>query len=103
MTVSSTLEMKLSGRGASQTPAQAAEKVLEVEPEDEGAEAQFSNLVHWGYGTAWGAARGLLASAGLSGPVATAAHLGLVWGAGRLACARRFGPCIQVRLEGDGD
>ena len=81
MTVSSTLEMKLSGRGASQTPAEAAEKVLKVEPEDEGAEARFSNLVHWGYGTAWGAARGLLASAGLSGPVATVAHLGLVWGA----------------------
>jgi hypothetical protein len=81
MTVSSTLEMKLSGRGASQTPAEAAEKVLKVEPEDEGAEAQFSNLVHWGYGTGWGAVRGLLASAGLSGPVATAAHLGLVWGA----------------------
>ena len=51
MTVSSTLEMKLSGRGASQTPAEAAEKVLKVEPEDEGAEARFSNLVHWGYGT----------------------------------------------------
>jgi hypothetical protein len=81
MPVSSTLEMKLSGRGASQTPAEAAEKVLKVEPEDEGAEAQFSNLVHWGYGTGWGAVRGLLASAGLSGPVATAAHLGLVWGA----------------------
>src|SRR5829696_5739693 len=57
MTVSSTLEMKLSGRGASQTPAEAAEKVLKVEPEDEGAEAR------------------------LSSPVATAAHLGLVWGA----------------------
>jgi hypothetical protein len=81
MTVSSTLEMKLSGRGASQTPAQAAEKVLEVEPENEGAEARFSTLVHWGYGTAWGAARGFLASAGLSGPAASAAHLGLVWGA----------------------
>ncbi len=81
MTVSSTLEMKLSGRGASQTPAQAAEEVLGVEPEDEETEAQFSNLVHWGYGTAWGGARGILASAGLSGPVATAAHLGLVWGA----------------------
>jgi hypothetical protein len=82
MTVSSTLEMKLSGRGASQsqTPAEAAEAVLDVEPEDEGSEAQFSNLVHWGYGTGWGAVRGLLASAGLSGPVATAAHLGLVWG-----------------------
>ena len=78
MTVSSTLEMKLSGRGASQTPAQAAEKVLDVEPEDEEAEARFFNLVHWGYGTTWGATRGLLASAGLSGPVATAAHLRLV-------------------------
>ena len=46
MTVSSTLEMKVSGRGASQTPAEAAEKVLKVEPEDEEAEARFSNLVH---------------------------------------------------------
>jgi hypothetical protein len=51
MTVSSTLEMKLSGRPASQTPADAAEKVLQVEPEDEDSEARFSNLVHWGYGT----------------------------------------------------
>ncbi|MDQ3567890.1 MAG: hypothetical protein M3397_07405 [Actinomycetota bacterium] len=79
MTVSSTLEMKLSGRAASETPAQAAEKVLKVEPEDAQSEGQFSNLVHWGYGTGWGGARGLLASAGLSGPVATVAHLGLVW------------------------
>jgi hypothetical protein len=81
MTVSSTLEMKFNGRGASQTPAKAAEKVLDVEPRDEESEARFSNLVHWGYGTGWGAVRGLLASDGLSGPVATAAHLGLVWGA----------------------
>src|SRR5919107_5408147 len=81
MTVSSTLEMKLSGRGASQTPAEAAEAVLDVEPQDEETEARFSNLVHWGYGTGWGGVRGLLASAGLSGPLATAAHLGLVWGA----------------------
>src|SRR5215216_7834685 len=80
MTVSSTLEMKLSGRGASQTPAEAAEKVLKVEPEDEGSEAQFSNLVHWGYGTGWGGVRGLLASTGLPGPAATLAHFGLVWG-----------------------
>jgi hypothetical protein len=81
MTVSSTAEMKLSGRGASETPAQAAEKVLDVEPNDEDSEARFSNLVHWGYGTGWGGVRGLLASAGLSGPTATVAHLALVWGA----------------------
>ncbi|MBA2616893.1 MAG: hypothetical protein H0U91_01820 [Rubrobacter sp.] len=80
MTVSSTLEMKISGRGASETPAQAAEEVLGVQPEDEDSEARFSNLVHWGYGTGWGGVRGLLESAGLSGTTATAAHLGLVWG-----------------------
>jgi hypothetical protein len=72
MTVSSTLGMKLSGRPASQTPAQAAEEVLGVEPKDE--EARFSNLVHWGYGTGWGGVRGLLASAGLPGPAANLAY-----------------------------
>jgi hypothetical protein len=80
MTISSTIEMKLSGRPASQTPAEAAEKVLHVEPENEDSEAQFSNLVHWGYGTGWGGVRGLLASTGLPGPAATLAHFGLVWG-----------------------
>jgi hypothetical protein len=68
MTVSSTIEMKLRGRPASSAPARAAAKVLGVEPVDEEAEARFSNLVHWGYGTAWGGPRGLLAAAGLSGP-----------------------------------
>jgi hypothetical protein len=80
MTVSSIAEMKLSGRGASETPAQAAEEVLNVQPNDDESEARFSNLVHWGYGTGWGGVRGLLASAGLPGPAATAAHLALVWG-----------------------
>ena len=80
MTISSTLEAKLRGRGASTAPAQAAAKVLGVEPIDEEAMAHFSNIVHWGYGTAWGGVRGLLTAAGLSGPASTAAHLGLLWG-----------------------
>ena len=46
MTVSSSVEAKLRGRGASSTPAQAAAKVLGVEPVDEASEARFSNLVH---------------------------------------------------------
>jgi hypothetical protein len=79
MTISSTLEMKLRGRAASSAPAQAAAKVLGIKPIDEESEARFSNLVHWGYGTAWGGARGLLATAGLSGPAATAAHFGTAW------------------------
>jgi hypothetical protein len=80
MTISSTIEMKVRGRPASSTPALAAAKVLGIEPVDEEAKERFSNLVHWGYGTAWGGARGLLAAAGLSGPAATAVHLGAVWG-----------------------
>ena len=80
MTLSSTIEMKVRGRPASATPAQAAAKVLGVKPVDEEATARFSTLVPWGYGAVWGGARGLLAAAGLSGPAATAAHLGAVWG-----------------------
>lgn len=78
MTVSSTLEMKLRERPSSSAPARAAAKVLGVEPVDEAAEARFSSIVHWGYGSAWGSVRGLLAATGLSGPAATAAHLGAV-------------------------
>lgn len=81
MTASSALEMKLRGRGASSAPADAAAKALGVEPVDEEMQARFSNLVHWGYGTGWGGARGLLAAAGLSGAKATAANFGMVWGA----------------------
>lgn len=80
MTVSSTLEMKARGRAASTAPADAAGKVLGVEPKDEAGEARFSTIVHWGYGTGWGAVRGVIGAAGLGGPAATAAHLGAVWG-----------------------
>ena len=81
MTVSSTAEMKIRGRPASNAPAVAAGKILGVEPKNEAGEARFSTLVHWGYGMAWGAARGLISAAGLRGPAAIAAHLGAVWGA----------------------
>ncbi len=79
MTASSTLEMKLRNRGASSAPADAAAKVLGVEPVNEEAQARFSNLVHWGYGTAWGGVRGLITAAGISGTRATAVHFGLLW------------------------
>ena len=44
------------------------------------AHNRFSNLVHWGYGTGWGAVRGLLDTAGLRPAAATAAHGLAVWG-----------------------
>lgn len=83
MTISSTLEAKARGRGSSTTPADAAAKVLGVQPNEEAGE-RFNNLVHWGYGTSWGAVRGLLAGLGLTGPAAAAVHFAVVWGAEQL-------------------
>ncbi len=80
MTVSSSLEAKLRDRGSSSAPADAAGKVLGVEPRDEAGEARFSNVVHWSYGTCWGAVRGLLHATGVDGATATAVHFGAVWG-----------------------
>jgi hypothetical protein len=81
MTASSSIEMKLRGRSGSSAPAQAAGKVLGVRPEGEKENKRFGTLVHWGYGTGWGAVRGILACAGLPAPAATAAHMAAVWGA----------------------
>lgn len=79
MTVSSTLEARIRGRGDSSAPADAAAVVLGVHPEGPGG-GRFSTLVHWGYGTGWGAVRGLIGWAGLSGAAATGVHLATVWG-----------------------
>lgn len=80
MTVSSTVEMRLRGRSGSSAPVQAAEGAG-VQPQGEAGQKRFANLVHWGYGTGWGAVRGVLAALGLPAPAATAAHLAIVWGA----------------------
>ena len=81
MTVSSTLEAKLRGREFTNAPAKAAEKVLGIDHfESPQAESRFSNLVHWGYGTGFGALRGVLGSTPLPPKAATAAHGAAVWG-----------------------
>jgi hypothetical protein len=81
MTLSSTIEMRARKRPPSDAPAKAVETVLEIEPKDEAAEERLSNIVHWGYGTAWGVARGMLDLVGLKGLAATLAHFAAVWGA----------------------
>lgn len=80
MTLSSTAEAKLRGRGSSSAPADAAAKVLGVEPKGEQETARFATVVHWAYGTGLGAIRGLLGAFGMTGPAATGAHLAAVWG-----------------------
>ncbi len=84
MTVSSTVEAKLRARGASSAPADAAGKVLGVQPRDEEGQARFSNVVHWSYGTSWGAVRGLLHAVGVDGGAAVAAHFAAVWGSAQV-------------------
>jgi hypothetical protein len=81
MTVSSTIEAKLRRRAFSTAPAQAAARALAIETFDDGAAyARFSNLVHWGYGTGWGVARGVLRALGISPRLATPAHFAAIWG-----------------------
>ena len=79
MTASSTLEMKLRDRKGSTAPADDAGKVLGVQPRDPEGQARFSNVVHWSYGTGWGAARGLIGAAGVTGPRAAGAHFAAIW------------------------
>jgi hypothetical protein len=80
MTISSTIEQRLRKRPPSTAPADAAAKVLHIEafPSEE-AKNRFSNAVHWGYGTAWGVNRAMLARAGLSPAAASGAHVGALW------------------------
>jgi hypothetical protein len=86
MTVSSTLEARLRHRMPSSAPARATARVLGIASFADGiAEARFNDLSHWGYGTIWGAARGLLAALGLPPRAATAAHGAAVWGSAQVA------------------
>ena len=81
MTVSSTIEQKVRDREASNAPAKAAERVLGIEKfQSDAAEKRFGTLVHWGYGTGWGVARGVLRTVGLSPATSTAGHFAAIWG-----------------------
>jgi hypothetical protein len=85
MTVSSTLEARLRGRAASSAPARATAKVLGIrEFEDDIAAARFNDLSHWGYGTSWGALRGLLAATGMPARTATALHGAAIYGSAQV-------------------
>lgn len=74
------IEMKITGREPSDSPAKAVNKTLHIEATDEEHKEAFVEGVHWAYGTLWGLARGALDAAGLRGPLATAVHFAAVWG-----------------------
>lgn len=80
ISISQMIEMKITGREPSDTPAEAVNKVLNVEATDEEHKDQFVQEVHWTYGTLWGLGRSALDLAGVRGWAATTAHWGAVWG-----------------------
>lgn len=79
ITLSQMIEMKITGRKPSNTPAQAVNKVLNVEATDEAHQKAFVQEVHWTYGTLWGLGRSALDLAGVKGWAASAAHFAAVW------------------------
>jgi hypothetical protein len=85
MTVSSTVEARLRGRAPSSAPARATAKVLGIRAFDSDlAAARFNDLSHWGYGTSWGALRGLLGATGMPARTATALHGAAIYGSAQV-------------------
>lgn len=80
LTVAQAVEMDLTGREASTTPAEAVEKVLGIRAIDDDHKAQLAQLVHWGYGTSWGLFRSFLDLLGVRGTDASLIHCAAVWG-----------------------
>lgn len=96
ITVSQMVEIKTKGRENTDAPAEAAGEVLHVKPANKEAKAQFSQLVHFGYGSGWGVARGLIEACGIKGPAATILHCLAISGAAMLMLpALRVAPPVR--------
>jgi hypothetical protein len=79
MTVCQRIDMKITGREGSTTPAKAVREALDIKPVSESKSKQLSSEVHWVYGTSWGLMRGLIHLFGLRGLVASSTHFAAVW------------------------
>lgn len=73
ITLSQTIEMKITNRKARNGPVKAVEKTLNIHAQ-EGHTEQMNQQIHWVYGTSWGIVRGLLGITGLNKWVATLIH-----------------------------
>jgi|SRR5690242_13205042 hypothetical protein len=79
MTVCQRIDMEITGRKGSDTPATAVREALDIKPVSESKTKELSSRVHWVYGTGLGLMRGLLSLFGIKGTPATTAHFAAVW------------------------
>lgn len=84
ITLAQRIEMKLTGRSPSSTPAHAGATVLGVEPTSRSRAERFGTMVHWFYGTVWGVPRGLIHLTGVGGVWASMIHFLGIWGTGMI-------------------
>lgn len=80
ITLSQMIEMKIDGREPSDSPVKAVGKVFEVRLAHKESKQTLAQQIHWGYGTTWGIARGLISLTGLKGIPAALVHFAAVWG-----------------------
>jgi len=79
ITLSQTIERKITGKPTNFAPGDAASKALDIEASKMEARKKFSDEVNWVYGTSWGSARGMLSLFGLKGLPATAVHFAAIF------------------------
>ncbi|HSV10849.1 MAG TPA: hypothetical protein VLI68_08770 [Hanamia sp.] len=79
ITLSQTIERKITGKPTNFAPGDAASKALDIEASKMEARKKFSDEVNWVYGTSWGSVRGMLSLMGLKGLHATAIHWAAVF------------------------
>lgn len=79
MTLSETVEAKLTGRPASMVPGQVGAELLGGDKDDTARVRRLNPWVHWGHGIAMGAVRGLIGHRVDGGPAATATHFAGLW------------------------
>ena len=79
MTVSETLEIKLTKCESSTVPAMVGSKPTGISVDGNARMTELNHAVHWGDGTGMGVLRAPLSLAGPMGSAATAAHLTTLW------------------------
>ncbi len=79
MTIAQRIDMKITGRKASDVPVKALRELMDLTPVTESKNIAVSNKVHFLYGIDLGMIRGLISLSGLKGLEAISVHFATIW------------------------